>query len=113
MTLVFPLAFSGSLSSPSSPRSASASSRAASASSAASSNSARDETARHLAQRLHRIEGLGESLLAEGGALVGDRVDARRTLGLATVVGRPAFEAVLQALDATGAPADPNERRRF
>ena len=55
-----------------------------------------------LRARVHEFERLLEDALAEGGALVGDLVRARRDVGLSTVVGQPVFDAVLEALEAVG-----------
>ena len=50
--------------------------------------------------RLLGLERLLDQALAEGGALCGDLVQARLSLGLSAVVGQPVFTAVTQALGA-------------
>ncbi|RYD27172.1 MAG: hypothetical protein EOP89_05355 [Lysobacteraceae bacterium] len=50
--------------------------------------------------RLLGLEHLLDQALAEGGALCGDLVQARLSLGLSAVVGQPVFAGITQALGA-------------
>lgn len=69
-------------------------------SSATSSDDPMADAAAVLRRRIIGLERLLDQTLAESGALCGDLVQARLSIGLSAVVGQPVFAGVTQALGA-------------